>query len=67
MGHWWQVQPRNYILLGCHVANECVQGYNFQRWARWTQLDAQVEAAKVGLTLVHLSAQPEPFLTQNTP
>ena len=26
-----------------------------------------VNAARQGLTLVHFSAQPEPFLTQNTP
>ena len=28
---------------------------------------AQRNAVRQGLTLVHFSAQPEPFLTQNTP
>eukprot|EP00959_Pyramimonas_sp_CCMP1952_P031994 671401-Pyramimonas_sp.AAC.2 len=27
------VQPRNYILLACHMANESVQSYNLYRWA----------------------------------
>lgn len=29
----WVVQPRNYILLSCHMANETVQSYNLYRWA----------------------------------
>ena len=33
----WRVDPRNYILFACHATNECVQLYNFQRWARWYQ------------------------------
>merc|ERR1719183_264251 len=32
----WKVQPRNYILLSCHAANETVQAYNFSRWAQHT-------------------------------
>lgn len=32
----WRVEPRNYILFACHATNECVQMYNFQRWARWS-------------------------------
>jgi hypothetical protein len=30
-------------------------------------VDVNLRAASQGLTLVHFSAQPEPFLTQNTP
>ncbi|GAB2223671.1 hypothetical protein Droror1_Dr00004409 [Drosera rotundifolia] len=29
----WVVQPRNYLLLACHVSNECVQLYQLSRWA----------------------------------
>jgi len=32
----WVVQPRNYILLTCHAANETVQSYNMYRWANHT-------------------------------
>ncbi|KAL3690128.1 hypothetical protein R1sor_016437 [Riccia sorocarpa] len=28
----WMVQPRNYLLLACHAANETVQLYQFNRW-----------------------------------
>ena len=27
----WQVQPRNYLLLACHIFNTCVQGVKFYR------------------------------------
>jgi type II secretory pathway component PulF len=30
----WMVQPRNYLLLACHVSNETVQLYQFSRWAK---------------------------------
>ncbi|BBH03692.1 Uncharacterised protein family UPF0041 [Prunus dulcis] len=30
----WMVQPRNYLLLACHVSNETVQLYQLSRWAR---------------------------------
>ncbi|MCO5562576.1 hypothetical protein L7F22_016204 [Adiantum nelumboides] len=30
----WMVQPRNYLLLSCHAANESVQLYQLSRWAR---------------------------------
>eukprot|EP00898_Chlorokybus_atmophyticus_P008719 jgi/Chlat1/8849/Chrsp91S08179 len=36
----WMVQPRNYLLLSCHVANETVQLYNFQRWYTATHRSA---------------------------
>ncbi|KAH6556973.1 hypothetical protein KP509_1Z144800 [Ceratopteris richardii] len=29
----WMVQPRNYLLLGCHATNESVQLYQLSRWA----------------------------------
>uniref|UniRef100_A0A0C9QXP5 Mitochondrial pyruvate carrier n=1 Tax=Wollemia nobilis TaxID=56998 RepID=A0A0C9QXP5_9CONI len=29
----WMVQPRNYLLLGCHASNETVQLYQLSRWA----------------------------------
>mmetsp|Transcript_6811 Transcript_6811/g.9227 ORF Transcript_6811/g.9227 Transcript_6811/m.9227 type:complete len:109 (+) Transcript_6811:74-400(+) len=32
----WMVQPRNYILLSCHMANEGVQSYNLSRWLNYT-------------------------------
>jgi len=32
-----------------------------------SSLSARSDALNQGLTLVHFSAQPEPFLTQNTP
>jgi len=32
-----------------------------------TELPGSVAADSQGLTLVHFSAQPEPFLTQSTP
>ncbi|KAF5460019.1 hypothetical protein F2P56_019919 [Juglans regia] len=30
----WMVQPRNYLLLTCHVSNETVQLYQLSRWAK---------------------------------
>ncbi|KAI8556258.1 hypothetical protein RHMOL_Rhmol05G0238900 [Rhododendron molle] len=30
----WMVQPRNYLLLACHVSNETVQLYQLSRWAK---------------------------------
>jgi len=27
----WRVQPRNYLLMSCHIANETVQLYQLQR------------------------------------
>ncbi|CAH9068808.1 unnamed protein product [Cuscuta europaea] len=30
----WMVQPRNHLLLACHVSNECVQLYQLSRWAK---------------------------------
>ena len=27
------VRPRNYLLMGCHAANESVQLYLLSRWA----------------------------------
>ncbi|XP_076901222.1 mitochondrial pyruvate carrier 1-like isoform X2 [Bidens hawaiensis] len=30
----WMVQPRNYLLLGCHASNETVQLYQLSRWAK---------------------------------
>ncbi|XP_019451598.1 PREDICTED: mitochondrial pyruvate carrier 1-like isoform X1 [Lupinus angustifolius] len=30
----WMVQPRNYLLLACHVSNEGVQLYQLSRWAK---------------------------------
>ncbi|KAE9467534.1 hypothetical protein C3L33_00558, partial [Rhododendron williamsianum] len=30
----WMVQPRNYLLLACHVSNESVQLYQLSRWAK---------------------------------
>jgi len=28
----WVVQPRNYLLMACHVSNETVQLYQLSRW-----------------------------------
>lgn len=28
----WMIQPRNYILLACHAANETVQLNQLRRW-----------------------------------
>lgn len=30
----WMVQPRNYLLLACHISNETVQLYQLSRWAK---------------------------------
>ncbi|CAH9089610.1 unnamed protein product [Cuscuta epithymum] len=30
----WMVQPRNHLLLACHISNECVQLYQLSRWAK---------------------------------
>ncbi|KAL3524637.1 hypothetical protein ACH5RR_013009 [Cinchona calisaya] len=30
----WLVQPRNYLLLGCHASNETVQLYQLSHWAK---------------------------------
>jgi hypothetical protein len=31
----WRVQPRNYLLLGCHACNEVVQANNLRRHLQW--------------------------------
>lgn len=35
----WMVQPRNYLLLACHMSNETAQLYQLQRAVRaqWGQ------------------------------
>mmetsp|Transcript_74210 Transcript_74210/g.179493 ORF Transcript_74210/g.179493 Transcript_74210/m.179493 type:complete len:111 (+) Transcript_74210:185-517(+) len=38
----WRVQPRNAILFACHACNASVQGYNLQRWARWSSSRTEV-------------------------
>mmetsp|Transcript_29354 Transcript_29354/g.53866 ORF Transcript_29354/g.53866 Transcript_29354/m.53866 type:complete len:113 (+) Transcript_29354:151-489(+) len=37
----WMVQPRNYILFGCHICNECVQLIQLSRWAKWHYSEPQ--------------------------
>eukprot|EP00271_Cylindrocystis_brebissonii_P013056 TRINITY_DN32611_c0_g1_i1.p1 TRINITY_DN32611_c0_g1~~TRINITY_DN32611_c0_g1_i1.p1 ORF type:complete len:120 (-),score=11.57 TRINITY_DN32611_c0_g1_i1:414-773(-) len=32
MAFAWQVNPRNYLLLSCHTANESVQLFQLSRW-----------------------------------
>ena len=29
----WMIQPRNYLLLACHISNETVQLNQLRRWA----------------------------------
>ncbi|KAF0852312.1 mitochondrial UPF0041 domain-containing protein 2 (pyruvate transporter) [Andalucia godoyi] len=36
----WMVQPRNYLLLACHIANESVQSYHFVRALKAQKFDA---------------------------
>lgn len=31
----WVVQPRNLLLLTCHMSNETVQLYQLSRWYNW--------------------------------
>ncbi|XP_022933393.1 mitochondrial pyruvate carrier 1-like [Cucurbita moschata] len=33
----YMVRPRNYLLMGCHAANETVQLYLLSRWAMGTR------------------------------
>merc|ERR1711862_811773 len=40
----WCVQPRNYILLGCHTANVCAQGNQVRRWCQY-KLDSEPKTA----------------------
>jgi hypothetical protein len=46
-----------------------VRRYTSARAAQFVAIEDQIVViyAQAGLTLVHFSAQPEPFLTQNTP
>jgi hypothetical protein len=37
----WMIQPRNYLLLACHISNEAVQLNQMRRWASiqpWAQV-----------------------------
>jgi hypothetical protein len=45
----------------------CVKAYAALHWALVRQLPPVMMTKHQGLTLVHFSAQVEPFLTQNTP
>lgn len=38
----WMVQPRNYLLLACHVSNETVQLYQLSRWAKGQGLVSEI-------------------------
>lgn len=40
----WCVQPRNYLLMSCHISNEAVQLYNLQRWYAWYRTEGQQDS-----------------------
>lgn len=41
----WKVQPRNLLLLGCHMTNFCVQGTQGTRFIKYHFLDKEPAAA----------------------
>jgi hypothetical protein len=43
----WMVQPRNYLLLSCHGANEVAQLVQLSRWAQWESTRDKSAAAVV--------------------
>jgi len=44
----WVVQPRNYLLASCHVANVCAQSNQLRRWGGYTiETDKEGGAQKV--------------------
>mmetsp|Transcript_30749 Transcript_30749/g.60441 ORF Transcript_30749/g.60441 Transcript_30749/m.60441 type:complete len:243 (-) Transcript_30749:348-1076(-) len=50
MGFAWKVQPRNYILFGCHSANVLAQGNQLRRWGEHNL--AQGETGKASVTMM---------------
>ena len=44
----WMIQPRNYLLLACHVSNEAVQLNQLRRWAGTQPWAAQYGFAASG-------------------
>ncbi|GAX84360.1 hypothetical protein CEUSTIGMA_g11782.t1 [Chlamydomonas eustigma] len=47
----WVVQPRNYLLLTCHMCNEAVQQYQLYRWYSW--YSKQPAGTKVSTSMAH--------------
>jgi len=41
----WMVQPRNYLLLACHIANESAQMTQLYRKLSWEMSDKEGAAA----------------------
>lgn len=47
----WRVQPRNYLLLACHISNEAVQLYQLSRWyGHYSSTSNTAAAAPVATT-----------------
>jgi hypothetical protein len=59
--------PRREELQKRALAKEAYDTLDRKRSGRIGVKLAEIEEERQGLTLVHFSAQPEPFLTQNTP
>ena len=54
----WEINPRNYLLLACHAANETVQLNQLRRWYGYhygdpTQSNPKVSVAQAALCKSH--------------
>jgi len=47
----WMVQPRNYILAGCHTANVCAQSNQLRRWVEMKQGEGTPQASSEVMNL----------------
>lgn len=42
----WEINPRNYLLLACHAANEGVQLNQLRRWYEWSSKQPKDEQVR---------------------
>lgn len=60
----WMIQPRNYLLLACHISNETVQLNQLRRWASvqpWAAVRAPAEGC-CALELLALGMPPRAWM-----
>jgi len=73
-GNWNECKPLFYGPLNeegyganLRLLNRCIHQPGVERARIQIMMKIGVDTRSAGLTLVHFSAQPEPFLTQNAP
>ncbi|XP_021963440.1 mitochondrial pyruvate carrier 1 [Folsomia candida] len=56
----WKVQPRNLLLLACHITNECAQLTQGARFIQYEYMGGKEKDPETVLTTTTSSSQPQP-------